>query len=969
MAVLLTKENYINKNIIVKNFTTVLKIAPAFLLASTMMHAQTKDSTTKEKAIEEVVLIGYGTRKKADLTGSVTAVSEKEFNKGAIVSADQLITGKAPGVRITNAGGSPDSAPNIRIRGGSSFSANNNPLIVIDGVPLDTNNPAGVGNPLNLINPNDIESFSILKDASATAIYGNRGSNGVIIIKTKRGGGRLKVTFNTNVSVGSVTRYIDVMKANEFVDFIGKNYPSYNYLLGVGGNSTNPTVAGTIYDTDWQKAIYRTSVSSDNNLSVSGSLFKKIPTRLSIGYNRTEGVIKTSDYERYSTALNLTPSLFDNHLKIDISLKGLYSKLNAIDDGGAIGGALNMNPTLPIYQSQTNLSGDPVNRFGGYYQNIVLKGNQYLIQGQSNPLAILMQRESPQKVYKFLGNAELNYKFHFLPELRAIVNLGLEASRSDLETIYSNNAIATYKNPQNSVTPNDYVFSPGTDYAEHQNIVNQTLDAYLVYEKKYSGFLSHFLVQGGYSYQNFKNDGFKDQYRYDDASGLRVSNPGSSLNPNNRYYNVLNLQSFLGRANIDFYDKYLFTVNFRADASSLFQKSQRWGYFPGAGFAWKINKDFFTESNSLSELKLRLGWGRTGNADIVTVAGFYPSSPYFSIGGSNSQYFPGIGTYSALPYNAGLTWETTDTWNAGLDFSIFKQDRLSGSIDVYKRKTESLLAKVPLPSGQGLSNEFTKNVGSLENKGVELNLTVVPVKKENLNWSVSGNFAYNDAKVLDLGDVTNFQDSSSTLPVGTGIKIAANAVGSQPYSAWVLEQVYDSNGNPLNNVYVDRNNDGIINDNDRYYKAIRPRWTYGFSTSLNYKNWDFNAAFRGQIGGLIYNTRKIAQGLKSYVVPQNSNNLNNTLASTADSPFTISDNIYFSDYFLEDSSFLKFDNVTVGYMIKNIFGSTNLRVYGSVNNVYTWTNYSGQDPENFGGIDNNFYPRPRTYTIGFNFNF
>ncbi|WP_294322295.1 SusC/RagA family TonB-linked outer membrane protein [uncultured Chryseobacterium sp.] len=951
-----------------KNFTTVLKIAPAFLLASAMVHAQT-DSTTKEKKIDEVVLVGYGKQKKSDLTGAITAISEKDFNKGAIVSADQLIAGKAPGVRITSSGGSPDAAPNIRIRGGSSFSANNNPLIVIDGVPLETSNPAGVSNPLNLINPNDIESFSILKDASATAIYGNRGSNGVIIIKTKRGGGKLRVNLNTNVSVGTVSRYIDVMDASEFTRFINQNYPDFNYLLGVGGDPNNKTVPGKIYNTDWQKVIYRNSVSSDNNLSISGSLFNKVPTRLSLGYNRTEGVIRTSDYERFSAGLNITPTFFDNHLKIDFSLKGLFSKLNAIDDGGAIGGALNMNPTLPVYAYEAGLTGQPYDRFGGYYQNVVLKGNQYLIQGQSNPLAILLQRQSPQKVTKFLGNAEINYKFHFLPDLRAIVNLGLEASKSDLKTVFSNNAIATYRNPQNAVIPNDYVFSPGLDYAENQTIVNQTMDAYLVYEKKYSGFLSHFLIQGGYSYQNFKRDGYKDQYRYDDASGLRVPNPGTALNPNNRYYNLLNLQSFLGRANIDFYDKYLFTLNFRADASSLFQKSKRWGYFPGVGFAWKVNKDFFKESANVNELKLRLGWGRTGNADIIGIAGYYPSSAYFSIGGSNSQYFPGVGTYSALPFNPGLSWETTETWNGGIDFSFFRQERLSGSVDIYQRKTTDLLAKVTLPPGQGLTNEFTKNIGSLENKGVELNLTVIPVKTEKTNWSVSGNFGYNDSKILDLGDVKNIQVLDSTLPVGTGVKLATNTVGGQPYSAWVLQQVYDANGKPLDNVYVDRNNDGIINENDRYFKAIRPRWTYGFSTTFTYKNWDLNAAFRGQIGGLIYNTRKIAQGLKSYTIPSNSLNLNNTLASTADSPFTISDNLYLSDYFLEDATFLKLDNVTLGYVFKNVFKSTNVRVYASVNNVYTWTNYTGQDPENFTGIDNNFYPRPRTYTVGFNFNF
>jgi len=949
------------------NYTKVLKIAPAFLLAGTMLQAQTTD-TVKTAEIEQVVLIGYGKQKKSDLTGSITSVAEKDFNQGAIVSADQLINGKAPGVRIASDGGSPDSRPNIRIRGGASLSASNNPLIVIDGIALDSNNAAGSGNPLNLINPNDIESFSILKDATATAIYGNRASNGVIIIKTKRGGGKLKVNFNTNVQIGEVTKYIDVMNAEEFTNFIAANYPQYLYRLGVGGKLSDPTTTGILYDTDWQKEIYRTSVSSDNNLSVSGKLFKSMPTRLSLGYNRTEGVVRTSDYERYSTALNLSPVFFDKHLKVDISLKGLYSKLNAIDDGGAIGGALNMDPTKPVYLNQTNLSSDPYNRFGGYYQNIGLVGNQYQIIGQANPLAILLQRESPQEIYKFLGNAELDYKLHFFPDVRAVVNLGLEASKSDLKTVYGENAIATYRNPENTVFPNDYKFNPGVDYAEHQTIVNQTLDAYLVYEKRFTGFVSHFLLQGGYSYQNFKNDGFKDNYQYID--GTRVPNPGTSLNPNNRYYNVLNLQSYYGRSNLDFANKYLFTFTLRVDGSSLFKKDNRYGYFPAVGFAWKMNEDLLKDVNAVKELKLRLGWGKTGQANIVNIAGFYPSRPLFSIGGSNSQYFPGLGTYSALPFNPNLTWETTETLNAGLDFSFFRQDRITGSVDVYSRKTTDLLSFVPVPPGQSLTNEFVDNVGSLENKGVEANINFIPVKTEDFTWNIGGNFGYNHAEITDLKNVSSIVDNGSTLPFGTGVKLAYNAIGQSPYSAWVFQQVYDTNGNLLPEVYVDRNNDGVINNDDRYYKALRPNWTYGFNTSLNYKNWDMNASFRGQIGGLAYNTRNLAQGFISYTAPQNGQNLNNVLNSTATSPFvSLTDNTYFSDYFLENASFLKLDNVSLGYLIKNFIGDTSVRVYGSVNNVYTWTKYTGQDPENFTGIDNNFYPRPRVYTLGFNFNF
>ena len=952
-----------------RNYTTVLKIAPAFLLfAGTMLHAQAKDSL-KTADIEQVVLIGYGKQKKSDLTGSITSVTEKDFNQGAIVSADQLIKGKAPGVRITSDGGSPDSPINIRIRGGSSLNASNNPLIVIDGVALDSNNSAGSGNFLNLLNPNDIESFAILKDATATAIYGNRASNGVIIIKTKRGGGKLKITFNTNVQVGTVTKYIDVMNAEQFTNFITTYYPQYRYRLGVGGNILKPNVTGTIYDTNWQKQIYRTSVSTDNNLSISGRLFKTVPVRLSVGYNRTEGAIKTSDYERYSEALNISPTFFDKHLKVDISLKGIYSKFNAVDEGGSIGGALNMDPTKPVYLNQTNLTGDPYNRFGGYYQDLVLNGAQYKINGASNPLAILQQRNAPSEIYKYLGNIEFDYKLHFLPDVRAVVNLGLEASKSDIKTVYGDNALATYKNPQNKVAPNDFVFNPGEDYSEHQTINNQTLDAYLVYEKKYTGLISHFLIQGGYSYQNFRNDGYKNNYTYND-DGIRTSVPGTKLNLNNRYFNELNLQSFIGRSNVDIANKYLFTFTLRADATSLYLKSNRWGYFPAVGFAWKINEDILKESAKVKELKLRLGWGRTGQANITGVAGFYPSRPLFQVGSSTSQYFPGIGTYSALPFNPNLVWETTETYNAGLDFSFFPQDRITGSIDVYKRNTTDLLSFVPIPPGQALTNQFVDNVGTLENKGVEFNLNVIPVKTEDFTWNIAGNIAYNEGKITDLKNVPSIVDVNGGLPIGTGVKLAYNTVGQAPYSAWVFQQVYDSTGRLLPDVYVDRNGDGKITNDDRYYRQLRPNWTYGFSTTANYKNWDLNASFRGQIGGLVYNSRNLVQGFISYTAPQNGQNLNNVLNSTATSPFNnYTDNSYYSDYFLEDATFLKLDNVSLGYLVKNFIKNANVRIYASVNNVYTWTKYSGQDPENYSGIDNNFYPRPRVYTLGFNFNF
>ncbi|KFF24992.1 TonB-dependent receptor [Chryseobacterium piperi] len=958
-----------------KNFTTVLKIAPAFLLASTVMHAQIKDTATKEKKIEEVVLIGFGAKKKTDLTGSVTAVTEKDFNKGAIVSADQLIQGKAPGVRITTAGGSPDSAPNIRIRGGASLSASNNPLIVIDGIPLDSTNPAGIQNPLALINPNDIESFSILKDASATAIYGARASNGVILIKTKSGGGRLKMSFSTNVSVGQVTKYIDVMDSGQYVNFIKSYFPNDVWKLGVGGSPDNPTTMGRIFDTNWQDVVYRTSVSTDNNFSASGNLFKRLPIRLSLGYNRAEGVVRNDDLERYSAALRITPTFFDKHLKVDINAKGYKIDKNTVDAGGVIGSALSRNPTQPVYSRDVWGQAAGQNYFGGYYQNFYRANGVENLTYDSNPLGLLMQRHRPENTYRFLGNIELDYKFHFLPDLRAVVNMGIESSRTKIRETYDNNARNSVINlTYNSL--NDIIYNPGLAYAENQFTNNRNLDAYLVYTRKINDFFTNFLIQGGYSYQDFRYDGNKEQFYADPSgSGLRIPQPNRA-NPTFGYFNHLNLQSFFGRTNIDILNKYLFTASLRADASSLFNGfNNQWGYFPSAAFAWKMQEEsFLKNSTAVKELKLRIGWGQTGQQDITGPAGgFYPSRPLFSLGSENSQYLPGFNIYSALGFNPDLKWETTTSWNIGVDFSLFRGNIVSGSIDLYDRKSTDLLLKSPVPPGQGLTNEIVRNVGSLRNRGVEMNLNVNPIKTENVNWNVFGNLSYNKGKILELGYYDRIS-AGGGLPVGTGVNIAYHVVGLQPNSAWVFEQVYDTNGNPIADTFVDRNGDGKITNEDRYNAQLIPNFTFGFGTSLNYKNWDLTANFRGQIGGKVYDGRHVAQGFVNQARTPNSEHLSNLLdfSNGQYSPNLIqpTDNMYFSDYFLHDASFLRLDNVTLGYNIENIFGNkVSLRVYGSVNNAFIITKYKGQDPENFGGIDNNFYPRPRIYTVGFNFNF
>lgn len=911
--------------------------------------------------LDEVVVIGYGTTTVKDATGSLTAVTSEDFNKGAIVSTDQLLTGKAAGVRITSSGGAPDAAPNIRIRGGASLSANNSPLIVIDGVPIDNTNPAGVNNPFSLINPNDVDSFSILKDASAAAIYGSRASNGVIIITTKKGtSGGPKFNFSTNTSISTVSSKIDLMDGPTYTKFINEYHPTYSGLLGTA-------------NTDWQDAIYRAAVSSDHNFSARANLFNKVPTRFSFGYNNTEGLVKTNDYERYTASVKFTPTFFDDHLKIDINAKGISSEKNAVDEGGALGGAVNMDPTKPIYDNS------PGNRFGGFYQNTILDDvdnpTRLLLDGQWNPLALLLQRTRPEKVQKILGNVEFDYKMHFLPELRAVLNLGLEASTADIEESFSDNSLATYKfDSSNNDINTNYVFNPGVNYRENQSITNQTMDAYLVYAKRYEeGFLTNFDVQGGYSYQNFRNDGNKEEYRYNDETGIRELQIDAQ-NPNNRYFNELNLQSFFGRTNLNLFDKYLVTVSFRADGSSLFSKDNRWGYFPAAALAWKVNEeDFLKDSQVINDLKLRLGWGKTGQQDITGAVGFYPSVPLFEAGSSTGQYLQGVALYSAKPFNEDLTWEKTTTYNAGIDFGLFENRLINGSFDVFYRETSDLLAKVPVAPGQGLTDSFVKNVGETESKGFEVILNATLLSNESTNLEFYSNVSYSRAEVTDLQDVSRISADGSGIPTGTGVNIGYHTVGYQPYSAWVFRQLYDTAGNPIHGAFADFNGDGITDNDDRYFKSLRPNWTFGFGFNFNYNKFDFSTSFRGQIGGQVYNSRRLTSGWIDKAVPNNSNSLSNVLdfySGAADYNFVdIQGNIPFSDYFLEDATFLRCENIVLGYRLDDILKNTSMRVYGAVNNPFIITNYSGQDPENFNAIDNNFYPRPRSFTLGLSVDF
>lgn len=925
--------------------------------------------TEDAQLLNEVLVIGYGTVTKKDATGAVTSVTSSEFNKGAITSADQLLTGRAPGVRITSAGGQPDAAPNIRIRGGSSLSAQNNPLIVIDGVPIDFVNPAGVSNPLSLVNPNDIESFTVLKDASATAIYGSRASNGVIIITTKKGStGAPQFNYSGTVAFGKATDLIDVMDSKTFVRFVREYHPEHVGLLGVPDgsgaidNPATPEIEGrTIYDTNWQDEIMRTAIFTDHNFSARANLFGVLPVRASVGYTENLGVVQTNDYERYTASIKLTPSFFDDHLKVDINAKGLWVDKNAIDEGGALGGAFNMDPTKPVYTTGT------FGNFGGYYQNAVAGTGQ--LDGQRNPVNLLYERSRPETVNKLIGNAQFDYKMHFLPELRAIVNLGVEASRASMTETYGQYAFSAYT--LNNTT-NTFNFNPGENYGETQHITNKTMDAYLAYTKNFTGFLTRIDAQAGHSYQSFVNDGYKKIYQYNLTSGAREERI-DNLNPNNRYYNKTVLESFFGRVNVDLLDRYLFTFTLRADGSSLFKEDERWGYFPAAAVAWRVkDESFLTSSQTVNDLKLRVSVGQTGQQDITGRAGYYPSSALYSPGNPNSQYLPGTSTYSPNAFNDQLKWETTTTYNAGIDFALFKNDLISGSVDVYQRDTKDLLVTAPVPPGQYLSNNITQNVGEMTNKGFEVDLKLRPLVTENMTLEFLGNIAYNHGKITNLVRGGRIAAPDFGLPLSTGTEVAYHALGEQPHSAWVFEQLYDSTGRPIQGAYKDLNNDGVINNDDRYYEPLRPNWTFGFGVNFNYKNFDFSSNFHGQLDGKVYNGIKLAGGFTRRAAPNNTQSLNNVLdfySGAADPAFENNLGTIASDYFIEDAAFLRCDNITLGYRFNEIVKGASLRIFGTVNNAFIVTKYSGQDPENFNAIDNNFYPRPRQYSFGVNLDF
>ena len=912
----------------------------------TVKAAPTLEITLQDDAalLKEVVVIGYGVARKSDLTGSVTAIKPDEKNHGVITNAQDMMQGKIAGVNVTTNGGAPGDGATIRIRGGSSFYAND-PLIVIDGLAMDNQGVKGLSNPLSMVNPADIESFTVLKDASATAIYGSRGSNGVIIITTKKGrkNQAAKVSYNGNVSASVIKKYADVLDGNQYRDLVKQLYSTESGRYALLGNA----------NTDWQKEIYRTALSHDHNITVAGGL-ANMPYRLSVGFTGQQGIVETSDFKRLTTSVTLNPSYLEDHLKFNINGKFMYAR-NRYANSGAIGNAVSFDPTQSVFSDDAKYK-----QFGGYWQwtqNAPYGDSAWpyskIALAQANPRSQLMSDYNRANSFDYQGNIEVDYQIHGFEDLRVHMNFSGDWANG------------TQKRDMQPWGPDNFYY--GNYSKDHENKYNLNYTAYLQY---YKDFLKtqHFDIMAGYEWRHEKYWGDSNSFGlYPETS----STPNAKYNEQNSEWKSEHyLVSFYGRANYIAFDRYMLTATLRADGSSRFAKGHKWGYFPSAAFGWKINEEKFLKNvKSLSELKLRLGWGMTGQQEGIGDYNYIPAyqqptstQALYPVAGEGYQYIP-------LGYNEDLKWETTTTYNAGIDFG-FLNNRITGSFDVYHRKTTDMLMSAPVAAMSNFGNRITKNIGSMKNTGFELSLTVRPIQTEDVQWEISGNATYNKNEIAELagdGQPIEYGD----VGLGTGNYALAHQEKQPMGSFWVYQQVYGEDGKPLQGVVVDRDGNGVIDINDRYfYKSSIAPWLLGFSNRVQYKAWDFGFGLRASIGNYVFNQRKMGQRSLEYI-GTGTGYMSNTIPSAYEVNYKNGDKIYdaLTDYFVENASFLKCDNITVGYTFKTRDDGLNGRVYASATNVFTITKYKGMDPEVNGGIDNVIYPRPLTLLLGLNLNF
>jgi TonB-linked SusC/RagA family outer membrane protein len=896
-------------------------------------------------SMEDVVVVAYGTRRKTDLTGSVVAVGAKDFQKGNINSAEQLLVGKVAGLSVTTGGGSAGGGSRLRIRGGASLNASNDPLLVIDGVPVDGNGISGSANLLNTINPNDIESMTILKDASATALYGSRASNGVIIVTTKKGGkGAVRFNFNNVTSVGMIADYVDVLSADEIRGIINRDATAT-------GNNTYKAMLGTA-NTDWQKEIYQAAIGVDNTISASGSL-GNIPFRASVGYLNQNGILKTNNFSRISTAINLSPKLLNDDLSVNISVKASQTQ-NRFANEGAIGNAVTFDPTQPVLSNNRN--------WGGYYEWIA--GGLPNDLSNRNPVGLLMLRDNRSTVNRMIGNAQFEYTLPFLRDLKLQANLGMDfASGSGNDNTDSVSATAFRDGGRRS-------------YYEQQKI-NQLADVGLFYSKDIKKIKSKVDVLLAHSYQSFltKVSNFPTlSYRriYDPSNPAKKDTIIGTEPVFKTDRPEYRLESYIGRINYTLMDKYLITATIRSDASSKLNPNDRIGYFPSVAVAWKANEDFFKNSKTVNELKFRASWGVTGQQDGI---GYYSYLPRYSLSNNTAMQQFGNAFVSYLRpegYDPSIRWETTTTTNFGLDYG-FLNNRISGTVDYYSRETKDLLANVAVASGANFVNEIVTNVGNISSEGVEVVLNLVPIRKKDITWDLTLNYAYNKATITNLlrNPDPNFKGQEVTgIGGGTGNTIGIHSVGAFPNSFYMLKQIYDANGNPIEGLFEDTNRDGIINNDDRQISQ-KPAADVllGFSTNLTIKKFSLGFTGHGMLGNYLYNNvnsnNAVMRAVKNPV-----RFIGNATRNFLTTNFV--NNWYLSDYYLENASFFRLDNINLGYNAGRVLNDkASLRISASVQNVLVLTKYSGLDPENAGdgGVDNNIYPRPRVFSVGFNLDF
>ena len=882
--------------------------------------------------LDELVVIGYGSVKKSDATGSVIAIKPDELNKGNRVTAQDALVGKVAGVNVVTGSGAPGSGATIRVRSGASLSASNDPLIVIDGVPVDNSTIEGSSNIIGSLNPDDIETFTVLKDASATAIYGSRASNGVIVITTKKGSDRLAVNYSSSYSVSTTADRLDVLTADEFKAFV----PT------VTGVPANPTF-GTA-NTDWQDEIYRTAFGTEQNISVSGKVKPiKAPFRVSLGYTNQNGIIETNNYQRLSFGGNISPSFFDDHLTANLNLKVSYEN-NKMVDNSVVGAALRYDPTRPVMTGSPTAATDPGL---GYF--IWTNGGSPMAIQTNNPVAQLELTDQSNKVVRSIGSAALQYKVHGLEDLKLNVNLGYDVLESKYNKDVPDLAGTMYTENQKDGT--------GLMQRGVQNKRNLLLDAFANYDKTF-GDKHSFGAMVGYGWQNFYK---KYNLSYDDPEGNELQ---SDTHYETEYY----LLSFYGRVNYSYDDRYLITATLRGDASSRFAKDNRWGIFPSVALAWRIiQEDFMKEQDVLSDLKLRLGYGVTGQQDILND---YPYMTTFTVSYPEAAYQFGntwYNTYRPNGYDRDIKWETTTTWNVGIDYG-FLDNRIYGSIDYYKRFTKDLLNTINVSSGTNYSSVLTTNIGKMENEGVEFAINAVPVRTKDFEWTVGFNYTWNDSKITKLNMIDTGSNFVQTGAIsGTGKYVQVFMVGERPYTFYLCKQAYDEQGNPLEGQYVQP--DGSVSSTETRYatdKSALPSSYLGFNTRFSWKNWDLSLSGHGSFGNYVYNYVAADQYVQSVYSDQGS--FSNILRSTRDKGFQQQQ--LYSDMWLENGSFFRFDNVTLGYTFDRLWNdSSRLRLTFSVSNIATITGYSGLDPELTDGIDREVYPRPRAYTLGVNLTF